>query len=47
MILFYDYILTWYLEYKYIWRSKWGHTKILFLLTRYTPMINAYFILYG
>lgn len=46
-ILIYDYALTLHHEIKYIWFSKWGYTKVLFLLTRYLTFILAFFILHN
>jgi len=34
-LFIYDYVLTLHLEIKYIWRSPWTYTKVLFLLIRY------------
>jgi len=45
-LLIYDYLLTIYAEITLVWYSPWTYTKVLFLLTRYLPMANAYFILY-
>jgi len=40
-LLIYDYFLTLPREVSLIWPSKWSLIKVLFLLTRYTPFIDA------
>jgi len=37
MVLVYDWLLILPLEVKYIWRSSWNYTKVLYLMARYTP----------
>lgn len=43
--MLYDWVLTIHLEVKHVWLANWNYTKILFLLTRYLPIANGYFIL--
>jgi hypothetical protein len=43
----YDYCLTLHLEVKLVWLSSWSYSKILFLLTRYVPMVTAWILLYS
>jgi len=44
-VLIYDYLLTLPLEIKFIWFSRWGYTKALFLLVRYMPFLDVAFVL--
>lgn len=44
---FYDFFLVVHLEIELIWFSKWNYTKVMYLLTRYVPMSNAFFMLYS
>jgi len=37
MLLVYDWLLMLSKEVKYVWRSSWNYTKVLYLLARYTP----------
>jgi hypothetical protein len=37
----YDYLITFETEKKYVWDSTWKLGKILYILTRYSPMIDA------
>jgi len=46
-LLFWDYILTISAEYQLIWRADWSYTKIIYLVTRYLPIINVYFLVYN
>jgi len=45
-VLIYDYILTIGFEITLIWPSPWNYTKVLFILARYIPLINVYFLLH-
>ena len=40
VLLFYDYILTFPLEVRYIWHKRINVTKILFVLNRYSSLIS-------
>lgn len=42
-----DYLHTLPLEITHVWYSRWTYTKILFLLTRYVPLINIIFLLHS
>jgi len=44
-ILYYDWIITLPREVPLVWFADWSYTKILFLLARYLPMINSFFVL--
>lgn len=41
----YDFCLMLRPEIEVIWHSKWTYTKVLYLFTRYIPIINIYFLL--
>lgn len=43
----YDYALTVHLEVNLVWRSAWSYTKVLFLLTRYLPVVYGVIIIHG
>ncbi|KAF8131253.1 hypothetical protein K438DRAFT_2032055 [Mycena galopus ATCC 62051] len=45
-ILVFDYALTFNLEVSLIWGSKWSLPKVLFLLSRYSPVIDVPLVLY-
>jgi len=45
--LYYDWIMTFSKEVQLVWFGDWSYTKILFLLARYLPMINGFFILHN
>jgi len=38
---FYDWLLVLPKEVTYIWRASWNYTKVLYLLTRYTPFAST------
>jgi hypothetical protein len=40
-LLIYDCIVSFDSEFTYVWLSKWGLVKILYLITRYTPFIDT------
>ena len=37
----YDWLLIFPQEVKYIWRSSWNYTKVLYLLARYAPFAGT------
>lgn len=41
VVLFYDYLLTFDDEMCYIWVGGWGRVRILYLMDRYWPLLNA------
>lgn len=44
----YDYLLQIGVEFEFIWMSrKWSYTKAMFLLVRYLPIVNVYFVLHS
>ncbi|KAF8887425.1 hypothetical protein CPB85DRAFT_1335370 [Mucidula mucida] len=45
-LLIYEHLLTFDQEIALIWPSKWNVTKILYLLTRYLPMLDAVLVLW-
>jgi len=36
----YDWLLAFPQEVEYIWRASWNWSKVLYLLTRYTPFVT-------
>lgn len=46
-VMLYDWILTLPGEVRLVWLAEWNYTKALFLLARYTTILNGYFILRG
>ncbi|KAJ3481662.1 hypothetical protein NLI96_g7507 [Meripilus lineatus] len=45
-IFVWDYLLTIHLEVDYMWSSKWSLVKILFILTRYLPIVDLTIMLF-
>ncbi|KAJ6456160.1 hypothetical protein C8R45DRAFT_582864 [Mycena sanguinolenta] len=45
-ILVFDYALTFDLEVSLVWRSKWSLPKVLFLLSRYSTVLDLPWVLY-
>lgn len=45
-IVMYDLILTLHLEVTLVWFSPWNYTKVLYLLTRYLPLVGLWFAMY-
>ncbi|KDR68342.1 hypothetical protein GALMADRAFT_78777, partial [Galerina marginata CBS 339.88] len=43
----YDYFLTFHQEVSLVWASRWSAAKVLFLLTRYVPLVDSIIILWG
>jgi len=44
--LIYDWLLQLNSEFIFIWRSgKWGYTQLIYIIVRYLPLINVYFLL--
>ncbi|KAJ3555243.1 hypothetical protein NP233_g12253 [Leucocoprinus birnbaumii] len=41
-----DWLLTFRLESSLIWPAKWSNIKILYLLTRYLPIIDVFIVMY-
>jgi len=46
-LLVFDYLLTFPREVSLIWPARWTLIKVLFLLTRYLPFIDAGILVYG
>jgi len=46
-LLIYDYFLTFTREVTLIWPAQWNLMKVLFLLTRYLPFIDAWILVYN
>lgn len=40
-IFVYDYFLTLGMEVEFVWSSKWGFMKVLYLLQRYLPFLDS------
>jgi len=40
-LIIYDHILTFRREIEFVWHSPWTYTKVLFLLIRYTALVEA------
>lgn len=47
VVLIYDLILTLHLEISFVWFSKWNYTKVLYFVTRYTPIAANALIIYS
>ncbi|KAJ3570795.1 hypothetical protein NP233_g4168 [Leucocoprinus birnbaumii] len=41
-----DWLLTFQLETSLIWPAKWNNAKVLYLLTRYLPIIDVFLVMY-
>ncbi|KAF8993482.1 hypothetical protein BDQ17DRAFT_1368195, partial [Cyathus striatus] len=44
--LLYEYFITLYLEFKYIWNARWTYIKIIYLATRYLPFVDTSLVLF-
>lgn len=42
----YDYLLTFSRELALVWPTEWNLIKVLFFLTRYTPLVDVTIVLY-